>query len=174
MESDRARCEIVVAVDTFAHARSGLEKAVWTDDDLEHLGFHDARIVAMALTETSEPGLSRVLLDLDYLVRWVHPVVPETAFSFWIAPVTLVFEDVWALSGELGHVDLSIDRIQRLPEDPGPGWHIDGHTFDLYLTSWAGFTMTVRRPPVLAGRQRLALAQRGGVSFDEMPFGTGP
>lgn len=160
-------------MDTFAHTESGLEKSVWTDGDLENLGFHDAQIIAMALTESGEAGRSRVLFDLDYLVRWVQPAAPETTFSFWIAPVTLAFEDVWALAGELAHADLSIDWIRRLPEDPGPGWHIDGHMFDLYLTSWAGFTMTVRRPPVLVGRQRLALAQRGGVSFDEMPFDAG-
>jgi len=167
-----AWCEIVVAVDTFAHAESGLEKALWTDCDLEHLGFHDAQVVAMAVTESGEPGRSRVLFDLDYLVRWVHPVAPETNFSFWVAPVTLVFEDVWALSGELAHADLGIDRIGRLPEGPGPGWHVDGHTFDLHLTSWAGFTMTVRRSPILVHRQRLTLAQRGGVSFGETPFAT--
>lgn len=166
-----ARREIVSTVDNIAHVESGLEKAVWTDDDLEHLGFHDARIVAIALTGGDDPGPSRLSLDLDYLVQWVHPVAPETTFSFWTAPVTLVFEDVWAVSGELD-VDMSINAITRFTEDPGPGWHIDGHMFDLYLTSSAGFTMTVRRPPALTRRQCLTLAERGGISFDEAAFDT--
>jgi hypothetical protein len=85
--------------------------------------------------------------------------------------VTLVFEDVWAVSGELD-VDMSIDAIIRLIEDPGPGWHIEGHAFDLYLTSSGGFTMTVRQPPVVTRRQCLTLAERGGISFDEAAFDT--
>jgi hypothetical protein len=154
----------------FAHAESGLEKALWTEADEGVLGWHDARIVAVALVEGSQPGCSRFLLDIDYLVRWVAPEAPARFFSFWITPATLVFEDVWSLSGELDHADLSIDCITRLTADPGPGWHIDGHTFDLRLVTWAGFTLFMRRPPILVDRQCLSLAQRGGISFEESTF----
>ena len=161
---------MVVTVKTFAHNPSGLEKSLWTDRDEEVLGWHDARIVAVALTEGSGPGRSRFLLDIDYLVRWVAPVAPALAFSFWITPATLVFEEVWALSGSLAHADLSIDQISRRTADPGQGWHIDGHAFDLHLVTSAGFTLFMRRPPILVGHQSLSLAQRGGISFEEVAF----
>jgi hypothetical protein len=42
------------------------------------------------------------VLDIDYIVRWVDPAPDEPHYSFWIVPATLVFEDVFGLSVDLG------------------------------------------------------------------------
>lgn len=162
-----------MTMSTRVHGPSGLEKSVWTDRDLEQLGFHDARVVAVAVTEGNQPGRSRLIMDLDYLVRWIYPVAPAQNFSFWIAPATLVFDDVWSLSGELQHADLAIDGIGQLDPQSGPGWRIDGHTFELRVITYTGFTLYMRRPPIFADHQCLTLEQRGGISFEEAGFDHG-
>lgn len=160
---------ILGAVDTLTPSPPSLEKSVWTDEDLEDLGFHDVHVVAMAPRDLLERGPSRFALDIDYIVQWVHPAPPEPHFSFWICPATLVFDEVYALSGELD-LDLSIDCITRLGTDLGRGWHVQGHQFELQLITEGGFTLYLRRPPILAGRQLLTWAERGGVSFEESGF----
>jgi hypothetical protein len=37
-------------------------------------------------------------LDLDHIVRWVEPVVPDQHFTFWIAPATLVLDQAWNIA----------------------------------------------------------------------------
>jgi hypothetical protein len=57
------------------HAASGLEKATWTDADFEVMGWHDCRIHALSIGEHDDDVFppARVMLDLDYIVRWVEP-----------------------------------------------------------------------------------------------------
>jgi hypothetical protein len=154
-----------------SHVPSGLQKSVWTDRDLDRLGFHDARVVAVASLDSREPGPSRFVMDLDYLVRWVAPEAPAKHFSFWICPATLVFDEVWSLAGELENIDLSIDDIARLESEARGGWRIEGHAFELRLITSAGFTLYMRRPPVFTDCQLLTLEERAGISFEEIGFG---
>lgn len=157
-------------MDTLAHAPSGLEKSVWTSEhDFEHLGFHDVRVAAMGPLAGRKDGPSRFAMDVDYIVRWVNPVPPEKRFSFWICPATLIFDEVYAFSGEM-ELDLSIDDITRLESARGDGWHVHGHHFEVRLITDGGFTLYLRRPPILAQRQRLTLDERGGISFEEVGF----
>ncbi|MEV0290898.1 hypothetical protein AB0H36_42795 [Kribbella sp. NPDC050820] len=154
------------------HEPSGLTKATWTDADFAVMGWHDCRIHAVSIGEYDDGTLppARVLLDVDYIVRWVD----GQAFSFWIAPATLVFEGAWEIRGDFGplHELLEIDALHRLdPPDatPDPLWHLEGHNFDLRLRS-AGFTQYLRRPPQHVRRQLLTPAERGGLSFAEHSF----
>ncbi|WP_329333955.1 hypothetical protein OG866_11500 [Streptomyces sp. NBC_00663] len=162
-----------------AHAESGLEKGVWSDADFERMGWHDVTIHALSV-ERTDAVLPRLLFDLDYVVRWVHPTPPETYFSFWVAPATLVFEDVWDLEGDLDFsgqsLDMEIDALHRLPPKDDrpvgsevPLWHIEGHAFDLRFRA-TGFRQFIRQPPRLGRRRVLGYAERGGASFAEMPF----
>ena len=50
-----------------------LEKPVWTQDDFEKMGWHDAKVWGM-LANTEEYEL---LFDLDYIFKWVHPTGDE-------------------------------------------------------------------------------------------------
>lgn len=158
------------------HEDPGLEKAVWSDADFARMGWHDVRIHGLYV-ERTDAVLPRLLFDLDYVVRWVRPTPPETYFSFWLSPATLVFEDVWDLEGDLDFtglgVDLEIDALHRLtPEGRWPDqplWHIEGHAFDLRFRA-SGYRQYLRQPPRHSPRLVLGHAERGGASFDETAF----
>jgi hypothetical protein len=151
----------------------GLDKAVWTQDDFPVMGWHDATVHAIGFDE-DELWAERLLLDLDYIVKWIEPAVPEENFSFLVAPATLVFEGVGVVEAELqpSRLPLTIDDIHRELEsqqapDAVSKWVIDGHDFDLRFSA-RGFHQHFRRAPINAGRsQRLTLLQRGGLSFSE-------
>ncbi|MGW4891381.1 hypothetical protein ACWEQL_03815 [Kitasatospora sp. NPDC004240] len=159
------------------HPESGLTKSIWSDADFDAMGWHDVTIHGLCVQPpTSDNALPRLLLDIDYIVRWVHPVEPETHFSFWIAPSTLVFEDVWDIEGDLDFkwtaLSLDIDHLRRsTPQDSrgGPQWHIEGHSFELKFRA-AGFRQYVRQPPQHSPRLTLQHSHRGGISFAETAF----
>ena len=158
------------------HASSGLSKATWTDADFEIMGWHDCRVRAISVGEYEDDTLppARLLLDLDYIVRWVQPKPPAKQFTFWIAPATLVFEQAWGITGRLGplHELLEIADVHRLdPPDSqqDPLWHVEGQNFDLRLRA-PGYRQHIRRSPQHVDIQWLTLAQRGGLSFAEQSF----
>lgn len=154
----------------------GLAKSVWTHADFTEMSWHDATVHGLSVQPTDDVP-PRLLLDLDYLVQWVHPVPPETYFSFWVAPATLVFDEVWDLTGDLDFTgwipDLTLDGIHRLPPDDGredlPLWHIEGHAFELRFRA-AGYRQYFRQAPALESRQTLPHAVRGGCVFTEAGF----
>ncbi|MFI6407525.1 hypothetical protein [Streptomyces sp. NPDC050548] len=163
-------------MDHGGHQESGLSKSVWSDADFPEMGWHDATVHGLSVQPTDDV-LPRLLLDLDYIVRWVHPVPPATHFSFWVAPATLVFDDVWDLEGDLDFKgtapDLEIDGVHRLVPDDGredlPLWHIEGHAFDLRFRA-SGYRQYFRKAPTRASRQALPNAERGGCAFTEVGF----
>jgi hypothetical protein len=157
------------------HQESGLTKSVWSDADFEEMGWHDATIHGLSAQVTE--GASRLLLDLDYIVRWVQPVPPAVHFSFWVAPATLVFRDVWDLEGDLDFTGsplaLEVADIHRRTVDGrqryGPLWHIDGHAFGLRFHA-SGYRQYIRQAPILQSGQVLPRAERGDCSFAELGF----
>jgi hypothetical protein len=158
------------------HAESGLEKATWTDADFEVMGWHDCRVhaVSVGVREDGFPW-NRVLLDLDYIVRWMDPAYGGRHFSFWITPATLVFDEAWDITGRLDPTNdlLEIADLHRLapPDDkPDPLWHIEGQNFDLRLRAPA-YTQYLRKPPIhTTTAQYLTHPERGGLSFAEHAF----
>src|SRR5688500_14405121 len=98
-----------------------LEKPVWTEADFEQMGWHDARVHAIAF----RPELFEFWLDVDYIYSWVHPKGDETYFRFWVAPVTLVFTNVYSLGFDIESFDggLSLQGIER--SEPQPPRHAD-------------------------------------------------
>ncbi|MEV7027997.1 hypothetical protein, partial [Kitasatospora sp. NPDC093558] len=107
------------AMNAGTHPESGLTKSTWSDADFEAMGWHDVTVHGICVQPSASPDnpLPRLLLDLDYIVRWVHPVEPAQNFTFWIAPSTLVFEDVWDIEGDLDFkgmaLRLEIDHLHR-------------------------------------------------------------
>ena len=68
-----------------------IEKWIWTEADFEVMGWHDNRIYALAFSaDTFE-----LILDIDYIFKWINPEPGETFFQFWTAPATLVFQNVY-------------------------------------------------------------------------------
>ncbi|HEX8211947.1 MAG TPA: hypothetical protein VF584_17355 [Longimicrobium sp.] len=150
-----------------------LEKWVWTDADFERMGWHDAPIRAMAyLSESFE-----IAFDIDYILEWVHPGPGETYFSFWIAPATIVFQNVTDLQIELesfGSVTVQdLDRTDLQPtregfEGPEAHWLWTFNCLEGAIQFRAtGFRQTIRRAPTYQGGQAIPLAARGGISFSE-------
>jgi hypothetical protein len=84
------------------------DRCVWTDEDFEAMSWHDSCVHAVGV---EDDGLSRLLLDLDYLVNAVRPEPPETALRFWVAPATLVFDNVWDLEGEIAAASGMAERV---------------------------------------------------------------
>ncbi|UEG54066.1 hypothetical protein LLH06_03660 [Mucilaginibacter daejeonensis] len=146
-----------------------LEKTLWTGADYEQMGWHDARVHGISFGKNYQ-----LLLDIDYIFEWVHPKEGETFFKFWIAPCTLIFENVYKLAFDLElsvPSEMYIDGIVRSKESLTPNgvlieydWQIDfdggGITFN-----GTDFNQHVRCPPQLTEVQELDIISRGGVSF---------
>jgi hypothetical protein len=147
---------------------------VWTEADLESLGWHDNAVHAVAV-EPAPPHPGRLRIDLDYIVEWVHPTTPGGAFRFRVCPATKVFKKASDLTGDLSFVgqsfEPSIDAIERFDPDEHGGftWIIQGHEFTLRLRA-PGFVQYLRQAPTPSGTQRLAPSARGGISFGETAF----
>ena len=150
-----------------------LEKPAWDDSDFELMGWHDARIWSML----ADTDAFEFLLDLDYIFKWVQPGEGETYFSFWVAPVTMVFENAHTvridIESQLGEIEVA-DLHREVPEPTRTGDAVQ-HTYrfecqegELSLKA-TGFKMFVRQAPVLLQRQSLSLQQRGGISFSRVP-----
>ena len=144
------------------------------------MGWHDATIHGLAFG----PGEFELSLDIDYIFKWVHPAEGEGYFSFWVAPCTLVVQNVYDL-----HLDAELDNISLVeiadvyrtdPRKPSNAdfigrdtdwqWTIDCHDGKISFRS-VGFKRYVRRSPVLTKSQTLDLSERGGFSF-ERRYGT--
>lgn len=151
---------------------SRTEQALWTESDFERMAWHDVRVWALGFVAEDY----EFLLDLDYILEWAAPAPGEEYFQFWIAPATLVFENVTDLQIELEpYSDLSLDQIVR--GEPGVPrnaeyigksmdwlWELDFHVGGIQFRS-AGFKQYLRGPAVLRSTQYLPLAERGGLSF---------
>jgi len=174
-EERGSRADTGVVTD-LPHGPSGLSRATWTDADYQTMGWHDCRIHAISISEYDDETLSppRMLLDLDYIVRWVEPAPGERHFTFWIAPATLVFEGARDIRGELGPLDWAMEiadihRVDAADSHRETGWHIEGRNFDLHHRA-AGYTQYLRLPPQHVPRPTLTVTRRSGISFAEQSF----
>jgi hypothetical protein len=150
-----------------------LEKAVWEQSDFERMGWHDCTVHALAFEPNSD-GSGTLLVDLDYIVQWVQPVSPGYAFSFWVAPATLIFEDAWGFEAEVSEYSgfrLELDGMQRSePDEFGRNWWtLDGRHFTVRLLS-AGFTQVLRHGPIASKQLSLVSEVRGVSAFQWPPL----
>src|SRR4051794_40935091 len=146
-----------------------IEKPVWTEADFEQMGWHDVHVHAVAF----RPDVSELWLDIDYIFSWVEPHGDETHYSFWIAPATLVFENVYDLQFDFESQDgdLTLQGIERsdasaprnaVTKQAEWRWLLDFNNGQANLRS-IGFSQFTRRPPILVRAQHLTLEQRGGI-----------
>ena len=149
-----------------------LEKPVWTDLEFERMEWHDATLHAIGFNwERFE-----LLFDIDYLCKWVRPH-GEDQYRFWVAPATLVFDNVYNLCVEVEPLNnLSIERVLRdergrprnaavIGKESDWSWTIDLGNGSVSFRS-SGFTQYFRREPTLSVAQRFTLNERGGIRFD--------
>lgn len=76
-------------------------KSIWTEADFEQMGWHDCTIYGMALKEGDDVLSNELYFDIDYIFKWIYPEQDESSFSFWIAPCTLIFKQVFNLKKEI-------------------------------------------------------------------------
>jgi len=147
-----------------------LEKGIWTHDDFERMGWHDSSIYACgAIPEDFE-----LMFDLDYIVEWVPPGADEKYYSFWVAPATLVFQNVADVQVTLESMqgEITLLGLQRGDPHPTPAgrlndyrWTLDGNEGSITFRA-TGFRQYFRAAPVLTTAQRLSQSARGGLSFN--------
>lgn len=150
-----------------------IEKRHWTDADFELMGWHDVVVHALAY----DPAQWELLLDLDYIFKWVEPEADKTHYSFWISPATMVFHNVYDLCISVEPIsDFQLDSIERSdPQQMRAGyegtaardwlWSIAVFNGEISLRS-SGYSLWVRDSPRLSKSQALDLKERGGRSFD--------
>ena len=145
---------------------------IWTDADFDRMGWHDARIHAMAWCQDE----GELVFDIDYILEWIGSCGPDGAFEFWTAPATLVFAFVTELRIDLRPwPTIDVLDLQRSAEPVEHGrlgsstettwrWTLTCHEGEIVLHS-TGFTQYLRRGPIRNTTQSLSLSERGGLSF---------
>lgn len=157
-----------------------LEKSIWTQDDFEKMGWHDANVYGFIIEKNEAIWTADFLLDIDYIFKWVHPVEPAKTFTFWIAPCTLIFKEVFDLqiniqtNGnflELFEIaDLHLKSKTQQEENKFVyEWEIELQEGNILLKS-SGFEQIVRQEPKHVQGQTLNVTERGGISFGKVPY----
>lgn len=146
-----------------------LEKAIWSEKDFKIMGWHDATIWAMV----ADTGNYEYALDLDYIFKWVHPKGADKYFKFWVAPVTMVFEnadyikiDIESRSGFIEVADLFMENPQLSPNKKftSHDYRFECQEGEISLKA-TSFKMYVRQNPRFISGQCFDLKERGGVNF---------
>ncbi|GEM_PF-511058 len=145
-------------------------RSMLTDRDFEKMEWHDVKVHAIAMT-SEFPRRVELMLDLDYILQWVDPNPPEEYYNFWLAPATLVFENVAELSVRLQteQLECQIDELKREAQiAPGGArswrWNLSLHQGEISFLS-TGYKQYFRQRPILHKKQHFTQDERGGVSF---------
>ena len=157
------------------------EKAVWTQDDYELMGWHDAHVHGFAIQHQEESWEHNLLIDIDYIFKWEKPVPPDQYFTFWVAPCTLVFKNAFAIrggmdtnGGGIGTLEIAdLVLVNKTEQEKNVfiyEWNIDFHfAADIKLKSY-GFEQIVRQAPIHTVAQGLTNEERGGIGFGLIPY----
>jgi len=156
-----------------------LEKKIWTEADFEIMGWHDSPIYGMTWSNSTS-GSADLIFDIDYIFEWIHPEPPDTYFSFWIAPATLIFKDTYNVKIDVGAAyerisDMEIADINRLDEVPYEGgiiswkWEIALQNGTITFES-RGYDQIIKGNPVNTTKQCVPPELRGEVNFSRHHF----
>jgi hypothetical protein len=125
------------------------------------MSWHDCPIHALSFSKNYQ-----LLLDIDYIFKWVL-TSDKKHYRFWIAPCTLIFENVYKIEFESDHTTLIIDNISRenpqvpknaahIESDMEYDWIIETTVGEIDFTS-VGYKQYVRQAPVLLRTQDIDL-----------------
>jgi hypothetical protein len=150
-----------------------MEKLVWSQDDFDLMGWHDATVHAFALI----PEQFELVLDIDYILKWEEPEPPAVYYTFWISPATLVFEGVQdiKINLDIDHIqDIDLQGIEREGPVPAPNgelvdwnWVVEANQGSITFRA-TGYRQYFRRPPIRIKEQGFEQSQRGGLSFERV------
>src|SRR5688572_21274327 len=140
-----------------------LEKWIWTEKDFGQMGWHDATIYGLRLTDNLE-------LDIDYIFQWNKSDVESFYFTFWVAPATLIFEKPRDLTFELTQSFddkwLEIDDIEMEIIDGQQAWTIITQQGDISFKADT-FKQIIKKKPTLQLGQSIPYDERGGFNFHQ-------
>lgn len=156
-----------------------LDKSIWTHNDFEEMGWHDASIYGLNIEKGAETWTADFLLDIDYIFNWVHPIPPAKTFTFWVAPCTLIFKECFDLhidfktdGGCLDLIEIADLYLKRKVEQEKNKfvyeWIIELQLGQITLKSY-GLEQIVRKEPTHVQGQTLSLEERQGISFGRIP-----
>lgn len=159
------------------------EKSIWTVDDFGAMNWQEATVYAMSFVKEDEEALSGDLVfDIDYILEWVDDDHNEEHYHFWVAPCTLVFNNVlnfkMSIDNSAFNLDLlditDIHLLEQIPVEEGGYWYswkIELAEGEITFGS-VGMSQIVRAQPIYTDSQVLTLEERGGVSFGREPIET--
>ena len=140
-----------------------LEKWTWTDADFGEMGWHDCPIYAVKFDD-------KVVLDLDYILKWNKPKVKGMSYTFWISPATLIFENVslFKMNFMTDFVNgMEIHGITKSDVKNSTEWIIETQQGDITIHS-KSFKQIIRRKPTLEFGQFIPENDRGDEHFSEL------
>jgi hypothetical protein len=139
-----------------------LEKRIWTEQDFERMGWHDAKVYGLRLHNDLE-------LDIDYILQWNSPDPEGFNFTFWVAPATLVFKNIENLKFEVGDLaswpEIEIEDIGRTREGHKSHWIIVTNQGEYEFDS-DGYEQFIRQEPSLEYGPNISLVDRHGFSLE--------
>jgi hypothetical protein len=150
-------------------------KLIWTESDFEQMNWHDVTIHGMAFNSPKY----ELLIDLDYLFKWIEPQPPSNYYSYIIASATLVFKNVWNFKCDFTtNLNPTISTVSRenegVPRNAGHIaeqvewiWVIELFEGEITFNS-AGFTQYTRKKPEQFAKQAFSFEQRNGICFDKI------
>lgn len=118
-------------------------------------------VIAPTIQKRNDEWSDDLLLDIDYIFKWVNPVPPNENYTFWIAPCTLVFKYVLDLKMSLdaeggGLMPFEISDLVLVHKNENKNgafayeWLMDFQNFgDIRLKPY-GFEQIVRVAPIHA------------------------
>ena len=140
-----------------------LEKRIWTEDDFDKMGWHDCLIYCIRFSKDLE-------FDIDYILQWNEPALAGLPFTFWVAPSTLIFRNVYELAFELDTLLFSeggfeIESIEQESIENGTVWTIVTQQGDIHFKS-DGFQQYIRQEPFYQFGQTISYTERNGISLE--------
>jgi hypothetical protein len=141
-----------------------LEKWIWSNNDFEEMGWHDCPIYALKFDD-------KVSFDIDYIFKWNEPEISGMSYTFWISPVTLIFDNVtlFKVNFIMDLVNgLEIYGISKSEIDNSTEWIIETQEGSMTIHS-DSFQQIVRRKPTLQFSQFIPVEERGNEHFSNIP-----
>ena len=137
----------------------------WAESDFDNMEWHDCPIYSVTFSNNNE-----LIFDIDYILKWIEPNNSDGLFSFWIAPATLCFKNVYNLKIESNIINFIIVTIYRnnpkqpknikyIQNDIEYDWHIETTEGEITFTS-VGYNQHTRKHPILTNNQYLGLNER--------------
>jgi hypothetical protein len=132
----------------------------YTEIDFVSMGFHDCYVYGIRWNIDN----FALILDLDYIVKWVQPAAKDQGYQFWVCPAELNFTNIADARVDLNWMRLApecqIQDIRRHDSRTTPNgstqwyWEIELATPEGSIALWAtGFELKIKQPPVLSNKQ---------------------